>query len=432
MTGFNAPGMAGPAGGAPQGAGTLTGSPQLPAYAQFMNPALRGALNHASPIGLDRIIRREVMLGIVREIVPPMGHIGTSLCPWLEVDSDDVIFGYAQGQADGLIPARAEDAEAELAQKDDTFLTEGRASVIDWAVKDHYDASDVQRAREWLRIREMMRDQEVLPLTAGSAGADFAAKLTRDAGKRKRKLDNRIEWLIMSALSTGAIAYNDGRIKFAVDFLRPGNQQAVAPSTTLSAGNVLGTGWSNTNSDPIGDIIAIQQHMFDVYGITIRKAMVSRKILNMIMKSDKFVARSGLVVGGTPSSPINPNYVIDGWGPAAAIAIVQQQTGITFIEYDSVYRTRNVASNTFTNNRFFPENRILFMPDEAEVAEFDDTELGMGRLLTSPHPANNWSPGIYNWDHEYGVDPWGADYGTGVKAFPVFPHMDLTLTYDVF
>lgn len=432
MTGFNAPGLAGPAGGASYGAGTLTGSPNLPAYVQYMNPVLGRAVNHASPIGLDRILRREVMLGIVREIVPPQQHIGLQLCPWLEVDNDDVIFGYAQGDSSGLIPARAEDAEAELAQKDDTFLTEGRASVLDWAVKDHYDASDVQRAREWLRIREMMRDQEVLPLTAGGGNADFAARLIRDAARRRRKLDNRIEWLIMSAYSTGAIAYNDGRIKFAVDFLRPANQQAVTPGTTLSAGNTLGTGWSNTNSDPIGDIIKIQQYMFDVYGITIKKAMISRKGLNQIMNSDRFVARSGLVVGGTPTSPIDPKYVIDGWGPAAAIAIVAQQTGVQFIEYDSVYRTRNVGSNTYLNNRFFPENRVLFMPDGAEVAEFDDTDLGMGRLLTSPHPANNWSPGVYNWDHEYGMDPWGADYGTGVKAFPVFPHMDLTLTYDVF
>lgn len=426
MTGFNVPGA---------GGSTLTGSPNLPAYSQFINPAVAARANHASPIGLDRIIRRETMLGIVREIVPPQNHIGLQLFPWMEVDTDDVIFGYAQGMTDGLIPARAEDAESELAQKDDTFLTEGRASVIDWAVKDHYDPSDVQRAREWLRIRELMRDGEVLPLTAGGAQADFAAKLTRDAARRRRKLDNRMEWLIMSACSTGAIAYNDGRIKFAVDYGRPANQQGVAPGATLTSSSgtyTLGTAWTNTNSDPIGDAIKIQQYMFDVYGIRIKRALVSRKILNNIMNSDRFVARSGFVVGGTPSSPIDPKYVIDGWGPAAAIAVFQQQTGITLIEYDAVYRTRAVGSQTAVNNRFFPENRILFMPDDDEVREFDDTDLGMGRMLTSPHPANNWSPGIYAWDFEYGMDPWGADYGTGVKAFPVFPHMDLTLTYDVF
>lgn len=416
MTGFNAPGLAAPP----------------TSYSRFVPPA-RGGGQHASPIGLDRIVRREVMLGIVREIVPPQEHLGLQMFPWLEVASDDVIFGYAQGTADGLIPARAEDAEAELAQKDDTFLTEGRASVIDWAVKDHYDPSDVQRAREWLRIRELMRDDENLPLTAGDPKADFAARLTRDAGRRMRKLNNRLEWLIMSAQSTGAIAYNDGRIKFAVDFLRPANQQGITPGTVLPGGaGTLGSTWTGTASDPIGDLIKIQEWIFATYGVRITRAMTSRKVLNSTMNSDRFIARSGLVVGGTPSSTIDPRYVLDGWGPNASLAIIEQQTGIKFIEYDAVYRTRSVGSQNFTNNRFFPENRILFMPDEADVAAFDDTELGMGRMLTSPHPANNWSPGVYNWDHEFGLDPWGADYGTGVKAFPVFPHMDLTVTYDVF
>jgi hypothetical protein len=392
--------------------------------------AFGGRVNHASPIGLDRIIRRETMVGIVREIVPPQDHIGLQLCPWLEVDTDDVIFGYAQGTADGLIPARAEDAEAELAQKDDTFLGQGRASVIDWSVKDHYDPSDVARAREWLRIQELMRDGEALPLTAGSAQADFAARLVRDAGRRRRKLDNRLEWLVMSALSTGAIAYNDGRIKFAVDFGRP-TAQTIVPGGTLGTAT-MGTAWSNTNSDPIGDIIKIQDYMFGLYAVRIKRAIMSRKTINMIMNSDRFLARSGIVVGGTPSSTIDPKYVIDGWGPTAAMAIVQQQTGLEIIEYDSVYRTRTVGSNTYVNNRFLPEGQIIFLPDEGDMNAFDDTDIGFGKMLTSPHPANNWAPGIYNWDHEYGVDPWGYDQGTGVKAFPVFPHMDLTLSYTLY
>lgn len=383
----------------------------------------------ASPIGQDRLIRREVMLGLIREIVPPTDHLGLTLVPWLEVASDDVIFAYATGLNDSLAPARAEDAEAELAQKDDMFLSEGRASVIDWAVKDHYVASDVHRYREWLIVREAVRDLQTIPLTAGGPLENWDRKLVRDAERRRRRLDNRIEWLIMSALSTGAIAYNDGRIKFSVDFGRPAGQQALAPAGTLGS-YTMGATWSGTTGDPIGDIIKIQEYMFSTYQIRMTRAITSRKVINSIMNSDRFLARSGLVVGGTPSSTIDPKYVIDGWGPNAAQAIVQQQTGLQFIEYDSVYRTRDVGSTTFVNNRFLPENRIVFLPDEADISAFDDTELGFGKTLTSPHPAGNWSPGYYEWEYEYGVDPWGLDAGTGVKAFPIFPHMDLTLTYD--
>ena len=97
----------------------------------------------------DRLVRKEVALGTIREMEPPQSHIGTRvLAPWQEVATDDVIFDYARGLTDGMAPARAEDAESELAQKDLLFGGTGRASIIDWALKDHYRASDVMRYRE--------------------------------------------------------------------------------------------------------------------------------------------------------------------------------------------------------------------------------------------------------------------------------------------
>jgi hypothetical protein len=172
----------------------------------------------ASAIGLDRIIRTEVHLGVVRELEPPMDHIGLEYAPFLSVPTDDVIFDYVQGFTDGLAPARAEDAESELAQKDDVFPGQGRASVIDWALKDHYTASDISRYREMLRIREVMRDTQSLPLSVDSMTEDWSAKLARDTARRRRKLDNRLEKMVMDALGTSIIAYNDGKIIFSVNF----------------------------------------------------------------------------------------------------------------------------------------------------------------------------------------------------------------------
>lgn len=100
-------------------------------------------------ISQDRLVRKEVALGTIREIAPPSQHIGLAqVAPFLNVESDDVIFDYAKGLTDGMAPARAEDAESELAQKDTTFVGIGRASILDWAIKDHYVASDVTRYRE--------------------------------------------------------------------------------------------------------------------------------------------------------------------------------------------------------------------------------------------------------------------------------------------
>lgn len=366
----------------------------------------------------DRLVRKEVALGTIREMTPPLQHLGLSLlAPFLQVASDDVIFDYAKGLTDGLAPARAEDAESELAQKDLLFGGTGRAAVIDWALKDHYTASDVSRYRESLIVQSRLGVNSVaLPLTIDNVVNDFRTKVAREDALRRRKLDNRIEWLIMQAMSTGGITYNDGKIKFTVDFVRPAGQQDQAPAGGL---------WSLTTSDPIKDILAVQDLMYDTYGVRMTRAITSRKVLNNIMNSDKFIARSGLAVSPvTGGTPVDPKYLIDGWGPSAAQAIVERQTGLTFIEYDSVYRTRTVGGSTIVNNRFLPQNAVIFLPDPGDVAEIG-SELGFGKTLTSPHPEGNWQPGFYEWEEET-KDPWGLNRGTGIKAFPVFPHMDLT------
>jgi hypothetical protein len=368
-----------------------------------------------------RLIRKEEALGTLRDLDPPMTHIGTRLiAPWLDVSSDDVIFDFAKGLADGLAPARAEDAESELAQKDLIFGGTGRASVIDWALKDHYTASDVSRYSEAALIQARLGINDVNLVATRSQVQDFQDKVVRDDALRRRKLDNRVEWMIMTAMSTGAIAYNDGKVKFTVDFGRPAGQHDEAPPGGL---------WSLTTSDPIGDVLSMQEFMYDTYGVRMTRAVTSRKVLNSVMNSDKFIARSGLITQAG-STPVDLNYVMEGWGPQAARQVLERVTGVTFTEYDAVYRTRPVGSTTFTNNRFYPQNSILFLPAEEDIQAIDDTPLGFGRTLTSPHPEGNWQPGFYEWE-EATKDPWGVNRGTGTKAFPVFPHMDLSFTMTV-
>jgi hypothetical protein len=339
----------------------------------------------------------------------------------MEVPTDDVIFDYARGLTDGLAPARAEDAESELAQKDLLYGGVGRASVIDWAVKDHYSASDVNRYREGLMIQSRLGVNSVAdtPVTIQSTLEEFRTKVARDDALRRRKMDNRIEWLITQPIETNQIVYNDGKIKFTVVYGRPANQTDEAPA---------GGTWNTTTSDPIGDILAVQEYMYDLYGVRMRRAIASRKVLNSLLNSDRFVARSGMT-GATGGAPVDPNYLIDGWGPEAAKQLVERATGLTFIEYDSVYRTRPVGSTTITNNRFLSDKKVFFLPDENDVAELDDT-IGFGKTLTSPHPEGNWQPGFYEWEQET-RDPWGMDRGTGIKAFPVFPHLEWTYTMTV-
>ena len=161
--------------------------------------------------------------------------------------------------------------------------------------------------------------------------------------------------------------------------------------------------------------------MLETHGIQISRAITSQKVINNMINSDKFIARTGLVVGGTPSSPINLDYVLPGWDNEAARRTVEAATGVTFTAYDRVYRTRPIGGTTTTNNRFFPQNKIVFLPSQEQLVDLDDgAGIGFGKTLTSPHPEGNWQTGFYEWERET-VDPWGVDRGHRHQGLPVLP-----------
>jgi len=384
----------------------------------------RRTSNHAAT-PLDRLVRKEVALGSIRERPYPSEHIGVQqIAPMLDVATDDVIFDYIKGGLqEGMAPARAEDAESELSQKDMVTSGTGRASIIDWALKDEYSASDVTRYRDDLIIRQALEGAGVqlsgLAFT-GNTVEDFNRRVARDDARRRRMLDNRLEWLIMQVIESGKITYNDGRIKFTVDFQRPANQQDQAPAGGL---------YNGTTHDPIGDLLTVNEFMNDNYGFRFKRAITSQKVLNTFWKSNRFTALAG-VVGGTPSSPIDPNYLMPGWGPQRAIDAVEAATGVRFQVYDSVYRTRPVGSKTWSNQRFLSDNKVFFLPNPEDLGEVDGTSIGFAKTLTAPHPEGNWSSGYYEWEEDY-KDPWMTVRGAGIKAFPVFPYMEYTYSLTV-
>jgi len=363
----------------------------------------------------DRLVRKEVALGQIRELVANPAFIGELVAPLKTVNSDDVIFQYIAPDVDGLAPARAEDAESELAAKDDT-VGSGRASIIDWAIKDHYTASDVTRYREFRRLAELA-GSEAFPLTTQSMTEDFDTKLARDTASRRRKLDNRREQLVIDALYEGAITYDDGKIKFGVNYERPVGQQDQAPAAL----------WSATASDPILDIDTMNEEMYDTHGVRLTRAFASSKVIRSVLNSDRFAARSG-IAGATGGVPVDPKYLIDGWGVEAAVAVIERATGVTFTPYDAVYRTRPIGSKTVTVNRFADESKIVFLPPTDALA--DISELGFGATLTSPHPEGGWGSGYYEWERST-VDPWGHDKGNGIKMFPVLPHLEYSYVMKV-
>src|SRR6478609_1178628 len=342
-------------------------------------PANGGSGQYANGWPLDRLVRKEVALGSIREKQPPSDHIGLSIVPFMDVATDDVIFDYIKGGLqEGLAPARAEDAEAELSQKDDLTYGQGRASVIDWSLKDKYTASDVSRYRDSLLIAQKL-DGITTDLNQNFVGKtvdDFQKRLARDYVRRRRYLDNRIEWLIWQALGTNSISYNDGKIKFTVNYGRPSTQERVVPTSGL---------WdaaSNAAFDPIGDLMKANENHYNTYGVYLKRGFTSKRVLNSLYTSSKFRDAMLFASGANQvaASGFDPNYIGTGLGPQFAIDLVERQTGIKLTAYDTVYRTRPVGSSTFTNVRYHADDQLTLLPDEADLGEIDDTELGFGKV----------------------------------------------------
>lgn len=394
------------------------------AFEKFMAERGEGVSAFGSPgPGLDRLVRKEDSLGAIREVPAPQEHTILRDFPFLDVATDDVIFTYLKDMmVDGLSPARAEDSEAELSQNDDLGASQGRASVIDWAEKSKYTASDVTRWRDANRLLQITQGSNV-NLSLGDPGnqvAEFNARVARDDQRRQRRLYNRIEWLGQTALWTGGIQYNDGKIKFSVDYGRPAGQQDIVPA---------GPFWdAGVDHDPIGDLKALDEAHYNTYGVHLTRGITSTKVLDTIWKSSLWNQRFGIVVGGTPSAPLDMNYLTTGFTREACIAAVEAATGIRFEVNDNVYRTRPIGSSVVTNVRFTPEKKMLLLPDPGAMGEINDTELGFGRVLTAPHPEGNFTSGFYEWEQET-VDPWMHVRGSGIKAFPVFPVMEYSVVF---
>lgn len=380
---------------------------------------------------LERLIRKETSLGLIREPVTREDFIGNTIAPMMDVPTDDVTFDYLEDTgATGLAPGRAEDAESKLFQRDDYLAGSGSASVFDWALKNRYSASEVSRYREDLFLLEKVggagsaNGQNTLQTNADK----FQSMLNRDALERRRRLDNRIEWLQVNPLVAGGLSYDDGDVKWDLDFGRPTDQTDQAPVSGL---------WdftTNPDFDVIGDLLKVAEDHYDKHGIELKRGIISKKKINQWYRSTKFrqlgLFQAGLV--NPAQTDIDMNYLGGGVTPQAAIAYIQEQTGITFETYDASIRTRAFGATKASAQivRFMPEDCVILMPDASGLAEFDATEIGFAKTLTSPHPEGNWSSGFYEWEQET-TDPWMFVRGTGIKAMSVFPYLQYTHTLKV-
>lgn len=376
------------------------------------------------PLNQQEAHEKAVGIGISRELPVDQSLIWPRIAPLQSIDTDKFTFEVEVDSSDLMAPAADESAESET-YENDTFFGEGKGSVIDWRVSTRTKPSDITNARAFDEAMRLFSEAGIVPPRLfQNQAAQLSDKLAKDRIERRRQIDFRLEWLVTQALSTGGINYADGKIRFETPFGLPVDQLNQAPAS----GNLWNVG---VDHDPIGDIDAMQEFMYARYDITLDTMVISPESLRKMARSKYFYPRTGLAIpagiGPRDMSYINPNF-----GQEEAVRIISQATGITnIIVYDAKRKVKPLGANTRpVPVRFMDEGQVIFFPSVEAAGGLLSTDLGFAKTLTSPHPEGDWASGIYTFE-DSGVDPWGRKDGTGIKAMPVFPRIDLSYSMQV-
>lgn len=329
------------------------------------------------------------MQAVVEEITPNGTHIGTEFFPNEMEPTEESVWDVVS-PGEGLASLRAVDAEARIigGEKFDRKI----ASVTDMAAKRRLNISDIRA------VREAGENPIVEQSLVGQMATRAEKRITRELGRMRTHVDNRLEWARLQALQ-GELAYTDAasNIKIALDYGIPTAQKDVNASV----------GWDTiATSNPIKDIQTWVETVTDQTGVAPEQAIMSRKALF-------YAGQSELLRGDFKYT--NPVLTA-----GDVRKIFMERLDLEVIIYEARYK----ENNTWT--RFLDANKMILLPDMKKMKglqRFADTAV-------VPHPHNDYKGDVYVWKNE-SVDPWGIEVGVGLTALPRIYQPETILTANL-
>jgi hypothetical protein len=339
---------------------------------------------------LPAILSKKYLTGIAREY-PTQAQIGADILPLVDVPGMETMWDIILTDSK-LAPFVAVDAESPVADK-----------------------AGIQRGFSELatiREKEIIKEGDLLSLRLpGEAGemtglvntqrATADEKIRETITRMTSRVMSRVEWMRWQALSAGAIAYDDNRVIFSVDFGIPKDHIITLTSTDE---------WSDlTNSDPIDDLNDWIELVTLDAGYVPTRAYVGNSVPAYLANNAKI--RDILKYNGRVESLINTRTVLGYLGDIL---------GLSFQRYATQYQ-----DGTGTGTFFLGADKVVII---CEPRQADGESLG--DVATGPAAANDWSPGIYSWVKEE-TDPWATFIGSGICAFPRIRHPKWILIANV-
>jgi len=336
------------------------------------------------------LLDRKTMQAIVETIKPGGSFIGEQFFPIEMEPTEESIWDIVK-PGEGLASLRAADGEARLMQG--KSFDRKIASITDMAAKRRLNVSDIRA------IREAGEAEIVTNSLVGQMKARAEKRITRELGRMRTVVENRLEWARINALM-GGISYVDAtsNIKVEIDYGIPADQKDLNPSVDW---DIIAT------SNPLGDIQTWIEKVTDLTGIVPTTAIMSRKALYYAAQSTLLRAEFKYT-----NSPLLTASDVQ--------KLFLDRLGLNVLIYEARYFENNTAY------RFLPVNKLILVPDVDSlngIQRFADTAV-------VPHPLNDYNGSFYVWNDEK-KDPWGIEVGVGLTALPRIYQPETILTADL-
>jgi len=343
-------------------------------------------------------MQKATLTKIVKDIVVSP-HIGEGILPYVPVATEKTVWDIVETDL-GMAKFAAPDAESPLIDK--LKIEQAAATIASIREKERFIESDLRAMREAGEL-PLVKDNPQTLLAALRVEAE--QRLRRSLNRQKTRVASRVEWMRWQALQ-GNITYDDGEIKFAIDYGIPSANQVTLSGTQL---------WSDTtNADPLKNINDwIDTFIENRKGLSLTRMYCSRKILGYMAQNAKI--RSLLKY----NSRVDPAAF---GSPKQAKNLILNMTDMIEVHvFDSFYE----ATPGATGSRFLPQNRIILLPPALVDGEV------LGDVADGPHAHNDYHPGYYTWT-EKKKDPYTVFVGVGRECFPRIYHPDWIFIADVY
>ena len=333
------------------------------------------------------------LIGYVRNIPEPENWIGSQFLSTKTIN--DLRFEYIKGSYEKPIMASimAWDAEAPIAGRKGVTTISGEMPPIKRKVK--------------------VEEKELIKFFSPRAGLGDKEQAINDIYDLVDQMVNacraRMEWMRWKAISTGAITYDEGGIKFTVDYGVPASQKETLAGTAK---------WSDLDdSDPLGDLERWAEDHVTNTGIRPERAIMSLKSRNYLLKNEAIRQ----IITSEPDTYISPTQLNQ---LLANFELPQ------IVVYDAKVLTENM-DGTKTESRFLSQDIVVLLPNAS---------YNIGNLLQGPTAESLAMMNLDSSTKPEGVvavvyskeDPPSYWIKAAVTSFVTLPGAELIGIYDVY